>query len=214
MAAPVPDREIARELADYGVVLAPGGLAQLATYLELLLRWNRRVNLTAIREPREIVRRLFGESLFLAREVKFSGWLVDVGSGAGFPGLALKLLLPELRVSLIESRQKKGVFLKEVARACGFINVEVVVGRFESWAGQRGEGEKPDFITTRAVRITPELLATFAQALGPNGKLVLTTARSLAREVRRIGADWAWQDEIVFPQHPTDVGMIGSIHNS
>jgi len=77
-------REIAAELAPFGVELTAPALAQLSTYLELLLRWNRRVNLTGLRQPRLIVRRLFGESLYLSRLVELRGWLVDVGSGPGF----------------------------------------------------------------------------------------------------------------------------------
>ncbi|MGH9862105.1 MAG: RsmG family class I SAM-dependent methyltransferase, partial [Candidatus Acidiferrales bacterium] len=96
MAALLSEPEIAAELAAYQVVLPPEGLTQLRSYLDLLLHWNRRVNLTGLREPRDIVRRLFGESLFLTTVVSLRGWLVDVGSGAGFPGLALKLAVPEL----------------------------------------------------------------------------------------------------------------------
>ena len=85
---PLSTRDIAAELAPFGVELTGKELEQLSAYLELLLRWNRRVNLTGLRDPRTIVRRLFGESLYLSRIVELRGWLVDVGSGAGFPGLA------------------------------------------------------------------------------------------------------------------------------
>ena len=139
MAAPLSEAEIARELAGFGLQLPPPAMAQLSRYLELLLQWNRRVNLTGLRDPREIVRRLFGESLAISRAVELRGWLVDVGSGAGFPGLALKLVAPDLRVTLVEARQKKCAFLKEVARQCGFAGVDVVAERFEGWVGRVAE---------------------------------------------------------------------------
>ena len=100
---------------------------QLQAYLALLLRWNARINLTAIRDPEQIVTRHFGESLFAARVLRDAGAfapsgqsprsLADVGSGAGFPGVPIKLLVPEIRLTLIESRNKKATFLREVIRA-------------------------------------------------------------------------------------------------
>src|SRR3989337_3321707 len=91
---PLSTRDIAAELAPFGVELTERGLEQLSLYLELLLRWNRRVNLTGLRQPRTIVRRLFGESLYLSRLAELRGWLVDVGSGAGVPGPAVEPVGP------------------------------------------------------------------------------------------------------------------------
>jgi 16S rRNA (guanine527-N7)-methyltransferase len=100
--------------------LPPALLNQLSVYLDLLLRWNNRINLTAIRDPEEIVRRHFGESLFtglhLASRLTPGSELLDYGSGAGFPGLPIQLLLPQLKVTLAESQAKKAAFLREVAR--------------------------------------------------------------------------------------------------
>ena|SRR5271155_2349854 len=90
---------------------------QLSLYLDLLLKWNARTNLTAVREPEEIVRRHFGESLFAAQYLDPSAsTLLDFGSGAGFPGLPIALLRPEIQVTLAESQNKKATFLREVVR--------------------------------------------------------------------------------------------------
>jgi 16S rRNA (guanine527-N7)-methyltransferase len=90
---------------------------QLSLYLDLLLKWNARTNLTAIREPEEIVRRHFGESLFAAQYLDpAAATLLDFGSGAGFPGLPIALLRPAVHVTLAESQNKKATFLREVAR--------------------------------------------------------------------------------------------------
>jgi 16S rRNA (guanine527-N7)-methyltransferase len=113
--------------------LTTNDLQSISTYIDLLLRWNARINLTAIRDPEQIVTRHFGESLFLARHlfprpssvpsvVKDSDFdpaptLADIGSGAGFPGIPLKLWAPEISLTLIESNHKKATFLREVARA-------------------------------------------------------------------------------------------------
>src|ERR1700728_2858710 len=89
-------------------------LLQLSTYLDLLLKWNARTNLTAVRDPQEIVRRHFGESLFAGRHVGTPATLLDLGSGAGFPGIPIALLRPEIAVTLAESQHKKAAFLREV----------------------------------------------------------------------------------------------------
>jgi 16S rRNA (guanine527-N7)-methyltransferase len=105
--------------------------AQLSDYLDLLLKWNARTNLTAIRDPEEIVRRHFGESLFLARHLEDTATLLDFGSGAGFPGIPAQLLLPTLCVTLAESQQKKAAFLREVVRTLN-LPTQVWAARIES----------------------------------------------------------------------------------
>src|SRR5580704_7224389 len=94
----------------------PEILPQLSLYLDLLLKWNARTNLTAIRDPEEIVRRHFGESLFTAKHLPACRTLLDLGSGAGFPGIPIQLALPELKVTLAESQNKKAAFLQEAVR--------------------------------------------------------------------------------------------------
>src|ERR1039458_6806634 len=124
---------IAELLAPFagGETLAPRLLEALQRYLDLLLRWNARVNLTAVRDPEKIVTRHFGESLFAARillpgrEGAAASTLADVGSGAGFPGVPMKLFAPQLELTLIEAHSKKAVFLREVVRSLGLDCVEV-----------------------------------------------------------------------------------------
>lgn len=200
MPSALSEKEIARELADYKVVLPSDALKNLAIYLELLLHWNRRVNLTGLKHPRTIVRRLFAESLYAANVVELAGWLVDIGSGAGFPGLAVKLVSPELRVTLVEARQKKCAFLKEVVGQCGFAEVEVAAERFETWAGSLPPQRQPGVITTRAVDMVPELLQIVNKLLAPGGSLVLFTTRQLAARITR-APGWEW---LPFEPYPPD----------
>jgi 16S rRNA (guanine527-N7)-methyltransferase len=107
-------------------------LPKLSLYLDILLKWNARTNLTAIRDPEEIVRRHFGESLFAAPRIGPCDTLLDLGSGAGFPGLPIALLHPEIRVTLAESQNKKSTFLREVARTLDLENTEIWPARAES----------------------------------------------------------------------------------
>jgi 16S rRNA (guanine527-N7)-methyltransferase len=211
LATSLSQDDIARELADYGVFLAPGAVEKLAHYLELLLRWNRRVNLTGIRQPRQMVRRLFGESLFLASVVRLRGWLVDIGSGAGFPGLALKLVAPELRVTLLEARQRKCAFLKQVARECRFSTVDVVDERFEDWAATVVGKNGPDFYTTRAVKVSPRFLALLGATLAPRGQAVFLTSKALAAKIRSLGRGWRWEEPIAIPPNGESIALAGSV---
>ncbi len=114
----------------------PELLDRLSRYLDLLVLWNGRMNLTAVRDPRAIVRRHFGESLFAARRVSGTGTLLDLGSGAGFPGLPIQLWHPHLRVTLAESQLKKSAFLREAIRSLS-LSTEVFAGRAEQMKPSR-----------------------------------------------------------------------------
>src|SRR5665213_3017276 len=135
----LPETRIAALLAPYlgHHPVAPTLYPQLSAYLDLLLKWNARTNLTAIREPEEMVRRHFGESLFAARHLAAGvDTLLDLGSGAGFPGLPIALLRPEVRVTLAESQNKKATFLREVVRTLE-LSTEVWAGRVEAMPAER-----------------------------------------------------------------------------
>ncbi|HEY6413247.1 MAG TPA: 16S rRNA (guanine(527)-N(7))-methyltransferase RsmG [Edaphobacter sp.] len=126
------EAQIATLLTPYLSPVPPEILPKLSLYLDLLLKWNARTNLTAIRDPEEIVRRHFGESLFAAQHIGPCNTLLDLGSGAGFPGLPIALLHPEIRVTLAESQNKKSTFLREATRTLSLQNVEIWPARAES----------------------------------------------------------------------------------
>jgi 16S rRNA (guanine527-N7)-methyltransferase len=126
------EADIASLLTPYLPNPAPVIVSRLSLYLELLLKWNARTNLTAIRDPEEIVRRHFGESLFAGQHLApETNTLLDFGSGAGFPGLPIAILRPDIVVTLAESQNKKASFLREVVRTLG-LQVEVWAGRAEA----------------------------------------------------------------------------------
>src|ERR1700688_469421 len=119
--------------------LTANDLSNISIYIDLLLRWNARINLTAIRQPEEIVQRHFGESLFAARHLfpqspagpGSARSVIDVGSGAGFPGLPIKIWASDIHLTLIESNQKKSTFLREVVRTLTLMNINVFAKRAE-----------------------------------------------------------------------------------
>jgi len=150
----------------------PGNIyGQLAQYLQLLLKWNARTNLTSIRNPGEIVRRHFGESLFVAQHLGDCESLLDFGSGAGFPGLPIQLFRPDLRVTLGESQNKKATFLREVVRTLG-LKTEIWGGRVESMPAS----QRFDIVTLRAVDNMEA--AIIAGSLRASKRIMLLTTES------------------------------------
>ena len=168
------EEEIAELLQPY-LAVPSDLLPRLVKYLDLLLRWNARTNLTAIREPEEIVRRHFGESLFAASHLGPEvPALLDLGSGAGFPGIPIALLRPGIAVTLAESQNKKATFLREVARALSLNNVEVWAGRTEAMPSER----RFDTVALRAVD-RMEAALTEAERRAERQLLVLTSGLAM-----------------------------------
>lgn len=164
--------EIATLLDPYlfsGNALPAPLIEKLSLYLDLLLKWNSRTNLTAIRDPREIVQRHFGESLFASQQIGLPSTLLDLGSGAGFPGLPIALRHPEISVTLAESQNKKASFLREAVRTLD-LPVEVWADRAETLPATR----RFHAVTLRAVDDMEAALAA-AQPLATDIILVLAS---------------------------------------
>src|ERR1700720_609877 len=136
-------------LGEFRALVSDSQVLQIQQYMDILLAWNEKINLTAIRDPVEIVKRHFCECMYAAVAVPVEdGRLADVGSGGGFPGLPLKIIRPELQVILVESNIKKATFLAEVIRGLGLADTRVVVSRYE----ELGEEIAPlDFVCSRAL---------------------------------------------------------------
>lgn len=180
-------------LREVGVEASPEQIRLFRIHYDLLVRWNQKINLTAIREPEEILRRHFAESAFVTRVLRLGpGTLIDVGSGAGFPGVPIKILSPETRVVLVESVQKKAAFLKEVVRSLGLAGLEVFAGRLEALA------IKADCVTMRAVRADREVLQDLSRIV-PRGTLAFLLSEV---DAKSLGQDWH--------RHPIP-GRVGSV---
>lgn len=146
---------------------------QLSDYLDLLVRWNSKTNLTAIRDPEEIVTRHFGESLFMATHLPACKTLLDLGSGAGFPGLPIQIFLPALSVTLAESQNKKAAFLREAIRHLG-LRTEVWADRVENMPALR----RFDAVVLRAVDNPLKALELAHLHVSPAGAVMLLTSGS------------------------------------
>lgn len=185
--------------------LEPEQLHKLELHLALLLRWNARISLTAIRDPQEIARRHFGESLFAGEQLNPASGdtLADLGSGAGFPGLPIAVLFSQLEVTLIESQQKKVAFLREALRTLELKNASVHQGRAES------SGIKAGIVTLRAVERFEAVLPTAASLLGPHGRLGLLIGSAQAKIAKQALSQLDWVEPIPIPESRQRVLLVG-----
>lgn len=193
-------------LAPFGVRLSDDQIAKVQEYMRLLLKWNNLTSLTSITDPTEIVSRHFGESMFAASLLPLEkGRLVDIGSGAGFPGLALKILCPHVHVTLIESNKKKSAFLSEVIRTLDLSEVEVLSARFDEI---RPEGDFTNFITARAVGGFPKLLRWSRTALSRRGHLLLWVGGEDITSIMNSKA-WIWNPPARIPESQRRYILVG-----
>jgi 16S rRNA (guanine527-N7)-methyltransferase len=217
--------------------LAAAQLQSISTYIDILQRWNSRINLTAVRDEEQIVTRHFGESLFAAqqlypksnpeghglssepalserseskgadstshREGALAPEVADVGSGAGFPGIPIKLWTPHIRLTLIESNHKKATFLREVARALTLTDINILNTRAESIDA------KFDLVALRAVERFETILPVAASLLAPSGRLALLIGAAQVDSARRALPTFTWSDPYPIPASDSRTLIIG-----
>jgi len=211
--------------------LTANDLENISIYIDLLLRWNARINLTAIRQEEEIVTRHFGESLFAARHLfptrtalaqpakparsdvegavhaeqsSANTRLIDIGSGAGFPGLPIKIWVPALDVTLIESNQKKATFLREVTRSLTLMNINVFSGRAEHYPTSVAE-----IVTLRAVERFETILPIAASLVGPKGRLALLISEIQLTTAKKLTPTFRWTSPAPVPLGSSRILAIG-----
>lgn len=199
--------EIAHSLAPFiAAPLADPQLAKIAAYLKLLKKWNQIIPLTSIEDDAEIVARHFGESIFAGRLLDLAtGRLADVGSGAGFPGLPLKIAFPSLRLTLIEPNLKKCAFLREGKELLAFENVEIARSGYENLASSPGSF---NFIASRALGNYRPLLRWSRHALIPGGRVILWLGVDDSTSITRMEG-WRWQLPVNIPESKRRVVLIG-----
>jgi 16S rRNA (guanine527-N7)-methyltransferase len=186
--------------------LSDGQLRLLDAYLDLLLRWNAKINLTAVRDAEQIVARHFGESLFAAETLlhgSTASSVIDLGSGAGFPGVPISIYAPDARVTLIESQNKKATFLKEAARTLPLPNITVFTGRAEAFASQA------NLVTMRAVEKFGDALPVAARLVAPGGRLALLIGAEQAQLCATHLPDFHWADAQPIPQSSRRILLAG-----
>ena len=204
---PLSEEIIRRALREFQITLSDSQVNCIQQYTRILQHWNEKLNLTAIKDPLEILHRHFCESMYAAVAVPInSGRLADIGSGPGFPGLPLKILRPELQLVLVESNIKKGTFLAEVIRELGLLNARVLISRYE----ELGEELAPlDFVCSRAVGEFGPFLDWAASDGVSAGRVILWIGGRDLDEARK-SVQWDWQKPIPVPQSLRRYLLVGS----
>lgn len=183
----------ARDDLDAGLAalgLDPALAGPLARYLALMLRWNAAYNLTAIRDPREMVTKHLLDSLAMAPAVAGLPTLADLGTGPGLPGIPLAIATPGLRVTLVESNGKKARFMREALRQLGLGNAEVAESRIEA-LDRPGQFAA---ITARALATLPQILALGGHLIADDGVLLAMKGARPDDEIAALPAGWAVRD--------------------
>lgn len=179
------------ELLRRDVEVTDEQIAKLEAHFELLLKWNRTINLTRIVDPAAAARKHYAESIFLARQLPGQR-IVDIGSGGGFPGIPAAIVRPELKLTLVESDQRKAVFLREAVAQLPNVRVESI--RAESLTGAF------DTIISRAVN--PQEVSRLLPKIAPQAWMLLTRGQT------------DWQEDKVLPWDPDSAVMFHVEHKS
>ena len=153
-------KELSNEI---GILLKEEQIEKFYIYMQLLLEWNEKINLTAIIEPEEIILKHFVDSMTIAKNINKNSKVIDVGTGAGFPGIPLKIIREDIDVCLLDSLNKRVNFLNEVISKLKLNNIEAIHGRAEELGRNKKYREKFDYATSRAVAN----LSTLAEYLMP-----------------------------------------------
>jgi len=217
------------ERSEEPAVLSATQLQSISTYIDILLHWNTRINLTAIRNEEEIVTRHFGESLFAARNLFLpypvsssvspvppvvkdfdvavaEARVADLGSGAGFPGVPIKIWAPNIALTLIESNQKKATFLRELTRALTLTDVNIQNTRAETLPPSTF-----DVVTLRAVERLPRVLPVAVTLLAPKGRLALLISSPQLESTRSTLPNLTWSPPIPIPASKSRILLVGQV---
>lgn len=193
--------------------LAAPAYEQLAAYLNLLYRWNRRINLTAVRDPRQMAALHMAESVRCAQLLPpETRTVLDFGSGAGLPGIPIQIARPEMTVTLAESQIKKAAFLREAIRTLNLTQATVHAGRANelltcsTWNNLEGGF---DVVTLRAVDRMDRALPAAAHCLRMGGWMAVLTSRAEAKKIRETVQKIQWAEPDTIPGTNQRVLLIG-----
>ena len=196
---------------ELGINLTETQLNQFIMYKSLLQEWNEKMNLTAIIEPEEIILKHFIDSITILKQIKDGETLVDVGTGAGFPGIPLSIMNSTLKITLVDSLNKRLIFLQEVINQLNLENVEIVHARAEEFGQNKKYREKFDIATSRAVANLSTLSEYLIPLVKIDGKVISMKASAAQEEINEaknaikiLGGKIEKIDEFNLPQ--SDIG--------
>ncbi len=165
------------------IELSKKQIEQFYTYMNLLLEWNEKINLTAITEPEEVILKHFVDSLTISAYIKKGSKLVDMGTGAGFPGIPLKILRDDIEITLVDSLNKRINFLNEVIKELELREISTVHARAEEFGQNKKYREKFDIATSRAVANLSTLSEYLVPLVKLEGKIICMKGSEVKEEV-------------------------------
>ena len=166
------------------VILDEEQIQKFYKYMELLLEWNEKINLTAIVEPRDVILKHFVDSLTICKELQKNKTLADIGTGAGFPGIPVKILRPDLDITLIDSLNKRVNFLTMVIEALKLEKIIALHGRIEDFGKNKKYREKFDYVTSRAVANLSTLSEYMIPLVKIGGKCICMKGSNIDEELK------------------------------
>ena len=158
-------------------------LEKFYKYMELLLEWNEKINLTAITDPKEVILKHFIDSLTISKFIEVNTTIADIGTGAGFPGIPLKIYRPDLNVTLVDSLNKRVNFLNEVICELKLENISTIHSRVEDFGKDKKYREKFDYVTARAVANLTVLSEYLIPIVKINGKCICMKGNNVDIEI-------------------------------
>ena len=180
-------KEFSNLMIDYGkeidIVFSEEQLEQFYKYMNLLIEWNEKINLTAIIEPKEIILKHFIDSLTIIKYMEPNKTLIDIGTGAGFPGIPVKILRKDLKITLLDSLNKRIKFLNEVIEKLSLKNITTTHARIEEYAKNKEYREKFDIATSRAVANLTTLTEYMLPMVKVKGKAICMKGADIDEEM-------------------------------
>lgn len=177
-------QELASRATQFGINLSKGQQEQFFSYMQLLLDWNKKINLTAIIEQKEILIKHFIDSLSIVPYIKANDNILDIGTGAGFPGIPLKITLPQNSFTLLDALNKRINFLNEVIQKLNLENIQAVHSRAEEFVKVEGKRESYEVVTSRAVAKLNVLLEYMLPFTKVGGKCICMKSVSIEDELK------------------------------
>ena len=168
---------------DLGVRFSVEQIEQFFEYMNLLIEWNEKMNLTAITDPEEIILKHFIDSITILKEIEDNSKVVDVGTGAGFPGIPLSIMNPTLKITLVDSLNKRLIFLQEVVNKLNLKNIEIIHARAEEFGQNKKYRESFDIATSRAVANLSTLSEYLIPFVKVGGKVISMKAAEAQEEI-------------------------------
>ena len=173
-----------------GINLHEEQIKKFSRYLELLVQWNQKINLTSLKTPQEIIIKHFLDSIscikIINKYIRIEGiHIIDVGTGAGFPGIPIKIVCPSISLSLLEARKKKTIFLEKITKEINFQKVEILNGRAETFGKCPDYRQKYDIVLSRALAFLSTLSEYCLPLVRVGGLFVAQKGRSYREEINK-----------------------------